>query len=41
MGLLNIGRRNARSRVAHILCEFSTRLQAAGLAPECLLRTCR
>ncbi|MCI1756059.1 MAG: Crp/Fnr family transcriptional regulator [Sphingobium sp.] len=32
--LLNIGRRNARSRVAHILCEFSTRLQAAGLAPE-------
>jgi CRP-like cAMP-binding protein len=29
--LLNIGRRDARSRMAHLLCEFSIRLQAAGV----------
>lgn len=28
---LNVGRRNARSRTAHLLCEFSYRLRAAGL----------
>ena len=30
--LLNIGRRDARTRVAHFLCEISLRLEAAGLA---------
>ena len=28
---LNIGRRDARARTAHLLCEFGVRLQAAGL----------
>jgi CRP-like cAMP-binding protein len=32
--LLNVGRRDARTRLAHLLCEFSTRLQATGLAPD-------
>jgi CRP-like cAMP-binding protein len=33
--VLNVGRRDARSRVAHMLCEFAARRQAAGLgAPE-------
>jgi CRP-like cAMP-binding protein len=33
--VLNVGRRNARARVAHMLCEFTTRMEAAGLgAPE-------
>ena len=30
--LLNVGRRNARERIAHLLCEFATRLDAQGLA---------
>ena len=30
--VLNVGRRDARARVAHLLCEFAMRLQAAGLA---------
>ncbi|HEX8528077.1 Crp/Fnr family transcriptional regulator [Allosphingosinicella sp.] len=30
--VMNVGRRDARARIAHILCEFSLRLQAAGLA---------
>lgn len=30
--VLNIGRRNARQRVAHLLCELITRLRAVGLA---------
>jgi len=30
--VLNVGRRDARTRVAHLLCEFALRLQAAGLA---------
>ena len=30
--LLNIGRRDGTTRVAHLLCEFETRLAAAGLA---------
>jgi CRP-like cAMP-binding protein len=29
---LNVGRRDARSRMAHLLCEFARRLEAAGLA---------
>ncbi|RYF09333.1 MAG: Crp/Fnr family transcriptional regulator [Oxalobacteraceae bacterium] len=29
--LLNIGQRNGRSRVAHLLCEFAVRLSVAGL----------
>lgn len=28
---LNVGRRDARSRMAHMLCEFAVRLEAAGL----------
>ncbi|MEI9928524.1 MAG: Crp/Fnr family transcriptional regulator [Sphingomonas sp.] len=28
---LNIGRRDARTRLAHLLCEFAVRLEAAGL----------
>lgn len=28
--LLNVGRRNARTRIAHLLCEFQTRLSAIG-----------
>lgn len=31
----NVGRRNALSRVAHLLCEFAYRLDAVGLGPEC------
>ena len=29
--VLNIGRRDARARIAHILCEFARRLEVAGL----------
>jgi CRP-like cAMP-binding protein len=32
--LLNIGRRDARTRVAHLLCEFAVRLRIAGLGKE-------
>jgi len=32
--ITNIGRRDARSRVAHILCEFAVRLRIAGLGEE-------
>lgn len=33
--VLNVGRRDARSRVAHMLCEFATRRENAGLgSPE-------
>jgi CRP-like cAMP-binding protein len=33
--VLNIGRRDAKSRIAHMLCEFAARRQAAGLgSPE-------
>ena len=31
----NIGRRDARARIAHVLCEFGARLDAAGLAERC------
>src|ERR1700757_1460018 len=30
----NVGRRDARTRVAHILCEFAVRLRVAGLAAD-------
>jgi CRP-like cAMP-binding protein len=32
--IANVGRRDARTRVAHILCEFSIRLRLAGLGKE-------
>ena len=32
---LNVGRRDARTRTAHLLCEFSYRLVAAGLGEKC------
>ena len=30
----NVGRRDARTRVAHLLCEFALRLKVAGLGDE-------
>jgi len=38
--VVNVGRRNARSRIAHLLCELSLRLQASGLTdgPSCELQ---
>lgn len=32
--IVNIGQRDARARVAHLLCEMAVRLDAAGLAEE-------
>lgn len=32
--VLNVGRRDARTRLAHVLCEFGARLQSAGLAGD-------
>lgn len=32
--ILNIGRRDARARLAHLLCEFTARSRAAGLDPD-------
>ncbi len=32
--VLNVGRRDARSRLAHVLCEFALRLEAHGLADQ-------
>jgi CRP-like cAMP-binding protein len=32
--IANVGRRNARTRVAHILCEFSLRLKVAGIGEQ-------
>jgi CRP-like cAMP-binding protein len=32
--IVNVGRRDARTRVAHVLCEFSLRLKLAGLGQE-------
>jgi CRP-like cAMP-binding protein len=29
--IMNIGRRDARGRIAHLLCEFATRMEQAGL----------
>ena len=31
----NVGRRDARTRVAHLLCEFAVRLEAVGLGEQC------
>jgi CRP-like cAMP-binding protein len=31
--VLNVGRRDARSRIAHLLCELGTRWESAGLGP--------
>lgn len=32
---LNVGRRDARTRTAHLLCEFALRLEMAGLGERC------
>ena len=32
---LNVGRRDARARTAHMLCEFALRLEVAGLGEQC------
>lgn len=32
--ILNVGRRDARGRIAHVLCEFAVRMRAAGVADE-------
>jgi CRP-like cAMP-binding protein len=32
---LNVGRRDARTRMAHMLCEFALRLERAGLGEKC------
>lgn len=32
--ITNVGRRDARTRVAHLLCEFSVRLRVAGLGED-------
>lgn len=32
---LNVGRRDARTRTSHLLCEFALRLEAAGLGERC------
>lgn len=32
--ITNLGRRDARTRIAHLLCEFSLRLKVAGLGEE-------
>ena len=32
--IANVGRRDARTRIAHLLCEFSLRLKSAGLGNE-------
>jgi CRP-like cAMP-binding protein len=32
--VLNVGRRDSRSRLSHLLCEFAIRLEAQGLADE-------
>jgi CRP-like cAMP-binding protein len=32
--IANIGRRDARTRIAHLLCEFARRLEVAGVAEE-------
>lgn len=31
----NVGRRDARTRMAHLLCEFALRLETAGLGEQC------
>ena len=33
--IANVGRRTSRERIAHFLCEFAVRLEAAGLGESC------
>ena len=33
--IANVGRRDSRTRVAHLLCEFAYRLDAVGIGKEC------
>jgi CRP-like cAMP-binding protein len=33
--IMNVGRRNAITRLAHLLCEFAYRLDAVGIGPDC------
>jgi len=33
--ITNVGRRDAQTRLAHLLCEFAYRLDAVGIGPEC------
>jgi CRP-like cAMP-binding protein len=33
--IANVGRRDARTRIAHLLCEFAYRLDAVGIGEEC------
>lgn len=33
--IANVGRRDAKTRLAHVLCEFAYRLDAVGIGPEC------
>ena len=32
--IMNVGRRDAKTRVAHLLCEFAMRMEAAGIASD-------
>jgi CRP-like cAMP-binding protein len=32
--VVNVGRRDARTRISHLLCEFALRLDAAGLVAQ-------
>jgi CRP-like cAMP-binding protein len=32
--IMNVGRRDARTRISHLLCEFSLRLKVAGLGEQ-------
>ena len=33
--IMNVGRRDAQTRLAHLLCEFAYRLDAVGIGPAC------
>ena len=33
--VMNVGRRDAQTRLAHLLCEFAYRLDAVGIGPAC------
>ena len=33
--IANVGRRDARTRMSHLLCEFAYRLDAVGIGPRC------
>lgn len=36
--ILNVGQRDAKTRIAHMLCEFAARCEAAGLGPPSSLK---